>query len=365
MVSMTRVDFFRIAAKTLQDFIHHQPQDRRIRVVRMTSGTSGNPLVFIRELPRKMPGWFVDINRPVLCGGSLPARLGLALFFKLDTNREASLLLLDSSDFGESLTDLLHDFEPDIFVGFTSILAQVSSYLDHVSRVRVRALVMTGENLTSSLKDFFVKLFPQAIIRMQYLIQELGYVGSPVYCPYIESGHYHPAEGVYLEILEPDESGVGELMVSTHFNEHIVLQRYRYGDLARLHTKSCPCGAHASFEIIGRSGYDFVRIVGATLRREEFDRIFGSISSVTDYRVIASTEEKKGRIHGKMEITLFGPPQDTLEDIRGRLLQDLFLTPTQTLGDLVQKGIFLAPILYSTSEPFPKKHKDIKLTQRA
>lgn len=371
---MDRRDFAHIAEDTLTEYIASPPRDHRTRVVRMTSGTTGGqPVVFIREQQEDPPGWFDDTKKLALCGGSVPWRLGWVLLFRdAKTSHPAQVLTLDIRDLSGDLSSLISDFRPDTFSGFPSSIARVSEHLERAVGEGVHSLVMTGETLRSAILEIFRTRFPNAILRMQYLISEIGYVSFPRYCPYLPLHSYHPARGingVELDILDPDETGAGELLVSARINRSIELKKYRYGDLARIRRVKCACGEDVTFEIIGRSGYDFIRLAGATLRREEFDRVAKLCAHIfDDYRVEASGVNVDGALKGKILLRVFRDDGAWTEKMRDEVIEifskGLFLTLSQTLSQLVGADVFLPLEVVFSKQPFPVKHKDMKLVQK-
>lgn len=358
---MDRADFARIGEESLNSYIATPARDASTRLVRMTSGTSGRPpIVFIREQPGIERGWFTHVRHPVLCGGGVPWRLGWTLFFRDEkTESPSQLLLIDARDLDQDLADLLEDFGADFFCGFPSVIARAASYVRKPIAV-VRAIVMTGEPLRSAILGIFREKFPNATFQMQYMIQEIGHVSDPRYCPHLSLHQYHPVRGVELELLDPDEEGVGELLVSATINRNVAIERYRYGDLARIKHEPCACGAKTTFEILGRRGHDFVRIGGATLRREEFDRVFlMHADSLDDYRV-----EVRGavpptiilRLRTRKELS-----QKELERLAESYRDNLFVTASQTLGTLIEKGAFTPLEIAIAQTPFLEKNKDVKI----
>ncbi len=366
---MGRTEFAAMAERTLGSYIESSPKQVGTRVVRMTSGTSGRPLVFIRELPPYAPGWFAGAKAAALCGGSLPWRLGLIHFFLQDAEPDARLLVIDGSDLSFDLEPLLADLQPEVLAGFPSFLARMPAYIDRPTAQGVRGLMMTGELLREPVRALFQEAFPNARVAPQYLIQELGYVGSPAYCARLPLHHYHPAEGVEVRVLEPESDGVGEIAITSVFNEIIRLDDYHYGDMGRVWQRPCACGATQEFEIVGRQGHDFIRTAGVVIRREEFDRVAGLCAKwFDDYRVEVRDLLLDGVVKAHLTLRVYrkegSGDERVVAEITRRVTQELFLTPTQTLADLIQKNTFLPLVVQFQTESFPVKHKDLKLQHR-
>jgi phenylacetate-coenzyme A ligase PaaK-like adenylate-forming protein len=290
----------------------------------------------------------------------------------MEGGTSSRLLVLDGRDISPHLRTLLNDFKPDMYYVFPSTLGIVSQYIDQDLATQARSIFLVGELAYSSVEKFLRERFPNALLRPQYMIQELGSVSSPVHCNFLPISRYHPAAGVELGVHEPDETGAGELLVSARVNDSITLDRYRYGDIARIFPEPCPCGAVLSFEIIGRSGLDFLRFGGATLRREEFDRVFQLCRDLIDeYRVELSTSSVGGTMKGV--IALFVHREDGTwdaskeQELVRRFSEGTFLTPTRTLGDLVTMGIFLPLEVRYSVAPLEniRAYKNVRLTLAA
>ncbi len=367
---MEREDLAALLDSLFTDFINEPPKDTRIRFLRMTSGTTGRlPMMCVRELregSENQMAWFTDSARPVVCFSTLQVRLIYVSYFRHDTTKgDSSMLVLDSTDCNEHLTPLLADFGPDNIIGWPFMILQAAQYFDEATASGVRAVRTTGELLRDHLLRLLTGRFQRATIQSQYVTAEIAFI-SKMSCSYALPRYYHPAEQVRVEIVNPDETGAGDLLVSTLINGTVPVERYRVGDIARIHEEACRCGALVTFELLGRRGHDYIKLAGAILLREEFDRIAALCADLfDDYRAEASEVLVHGKLMGRMLLRVYRAhgtwPHDAENEIASRYSQELFLTSTQTLGALVKKQMFLPLEVAFTMEPFPKKHKDIKL----
>ena len=130
---------------------------------------------------------------------------------------------------------------------------------------------------------------------------------------------------------------------------------------------SCACGAAVTLEHLGRTGYDFVKVAGATLVREEFDRVALKLRAFDDYRAQISTELQGQSIAGKIVLRIYrsdGAGTEKLAQEIGELFsKELFVTQSQSLQDIVSKKLFLPLSVKWGQEPFPLKNKEIKLIE--
>lgn len=278
-------------------------------------------------------------------------------------NAPIRVMATDIRDLVPEVGMLLDDFAPDTFRGVPSFITAVLETLSTAARLRIKNVFLTGEMLTAYRARVFAEKTPDAAVRMLYVTSELGGLSSLDNCRYLRRNQYHPGEGVTIDIVGPDESGAGEVYISTTIeDEHI--RQYRVGDVARF-LPQCRCGAPVTFELVGRTGRDYVKLAGATLRREEFDRVVGLFPYVDDYRVEAREVQSGGSPKGQITLRLYRRgatmTDALLEETKNKFSRELFLTPTQTLFELVQKGVFLPLEIVQTAGPFTQENKDIKI----
>jgi phenylacetate-CoA ligase len=97
-----------------------------------------------------------------------------------------------------------------------------------------------------------------------------------------ERGEMKPSyDTAFLEIVDADARGVGELVVTTLTNDYMPLLRYRIGDLAKKHIKSC--GNH--FTVHGRARDAFTTRDGARVTTWEVDQCFAEINGIAHYEL--------------------------------------------------------------------------------
>ncbi|MES2202710.1 MAG: hypothetical protein V4474_00030 [Patescibacteria group bacterium] len=353
--------------KAWRDFLEHPPKDVWRYGIRMTSGTTGSkPLVVVNEYSSSLNTRFKNNERVLVCFGSHNIRLAYARHVRCqDSAPPTKVLLLDGADITGSLAAMLEEFRPDCICGFPSFVMRVAQYLSPECRALVRSLQFAGEMLTDFNEQFFREHFPQARISITYILNEIGPVSAPQ-CKHLGRNRYHPGKGVVVELEEMNEEGVGELLVSKKLWKDTAVERYRTGDMARIDTTPCPCGALATFEVMGRLGYDYIKIAGALMRKEEFDRVALLLKRhIDDYRAEVREVFVDGKPKGSVTLRVYsahGPGTQALaEEIGAQFARQVFVTPTQTLADLVAKGVFAPLRVEFSAAPFPIKNKEVKL----
>lgn len=367
---MERKDVEELGARTLEDFLETPPERRNSYIVRVTSGTSGSqPLMIVSGFH---PNVSVDMlfegaDRTLTCSGSLCARLANAwVMSRVPDTVAMRVMSIDANDVTPELETLLADYAPQSVVGLPSFVMRALQCVPEVARREVRQITCIGESYDAYLESALAKACPGARQSELYMANEVGgYIGVRL-CGFLPRNHFHPAAGVAIEIHEPDSEGVGDIVVSkrVHYKD-VEITSYRIGDIGRLAVERCPCGAMVTFALLGRSGVDYIKVAGALLRREEFDRVLALRPGlIDDYRVDV---EKATTINaaGKAMLRLYrrsGPGTEALgREIADYVSQNVFVGVAKTYEDMVLLGV-LEPLAFAWADaPFPRGHKDIKL----
>lgn len=332
--------------------------DVKKTVIRLGSGTSGSPHFTIRratthdEAPQ-------TILRPMILFGGLSVRLNHVIrrLYLGDPGLEA-VVTVDAADLQPSFGDLFADFAPDTLMGTPAFCLRALAFPDRraISDSKVQLCMLSGEIVSRTKASAIAQKLPSAFISAGYATSETGLIGRS--CPHAPLGAYHPVAGTVVRIAGA-EDGIGEIVVN---NE--VIAECNTGDSGRM-LDLCPCG-QATFEVLGRINFDFIRLCGATLFQEEFERVAKSLSVyLADYRVLAEEVIVEDRMCGKIEI--FAIPRSIVRarnDPEGFLSEEfahrLSLTPTRTLADLIEERLFL-PLSVTFVDSFPQQSKEVKM----
>ena len=333
-----------------------------------SSGTSGSGPMLVVMSARDTPAWIGGSNRRVTCYGPRSLRLRNTIMMRNDpSSARSSVLNPDPSDLVAGLPALLEDYEPDSVRGGLSFAMRVSDSIPQSKRGNVTTIHVGGEAMTESRMAFLHERFPFARVRAVYIVTELFSAVSLPSCGHTAMNRFHPSDTVSITVLEPDETGVGDLVIEKRRLPGVGTVHYRAGDVGRL-CGPCACGEQVTFEVVGRRGHDYVRLAGAVLRREEFDRVLNAVPGVGDYRVEVTEHLINGRMIGHILLRILPTdhtPSDVLKThIEEQVSDHLFLTPTQTLAQLVSAGYFAPLEIIFASEPFTTKFKDVKIVHR-
>jgi phenylacetate-CoA ligase len=97
-----------------------------------------------------------------------------------------------------------------------------------------------------------------------------------------ERGVMRPStETAFLEIIEPDARGVGDLVVTTLSNDYMPLVRYRIGDLAQ----RAPENSAPAYIVHGRARDALLRSDGHRVTTYEVDQCFADIAGIAHYQL--------------------------------------------------------------------------------
>ncbi len=371
---LERKDFTEILGKTLRDFFDHPPEPAEVMNygVRLSSGSTGSGiLVGMHKTSAQIyrsavtRNWYVGSNRVLCCFGPVTMRV----FTVLDGQRfteETLYLSLDVRDLVPGVEHLIADFSPQKVLGVPSYIAHIAPRMDTQTRLKVLSINVFGEFLTATTLSMLNEFFPNATVRSLFAVSEIGAV-STVSCDHQPLNFYHPRPGIEVAVYEPDAEGVGELLVSTLLNQTIPIERYKTGDSVRMHTDACQCGQTTTFEVLGRRGYDYLKVAGVTLRQEECERVAHMLRAYDDYRVEATSVQDGGHLKGKITLHAFrndGVAGEELgREIGLNFSRALQLTPTRVLAELIEQQVFVPITVVFRDKPFPDANKNIKLIE--
>lgn len=307
-------------------------------------------------------------HRVVSCTGSMCIRLANALVVSHTEGAQAmSVLPLDAADLTPELAPLLRGYQPEMLYGFCSFVACVAPFVEEECSRGIKAVKFSGESLKDDYAERFAAQFPHAEQTELYIANEVGGHIATRTCPHLPKRHFHPAAEVKIELANIGEDGVGDIVISKKVFRDLRTDRYLVGDIGRLIEKPCACGAAMTLELLGRKGIDYVKLAGALLRREEFDRVAALFPhAIHDYRVQAKEVIQDGAAKGAITLMVyysggtFG--EKLLEEIRRTFEENLFLSADHTLKEFIARGAFVPLTVAFSNGPFKEGHKDVKLS---
>ena len=117
---------------------------------------------------------------------------------------------------------------------------------------------------------------------------------------------YHLDEfNFFVELLDPDPEGYGELVVTTLSRRTMPLIRYRMRDVTRFIEERCPCGAtlRRIAKVCGRR--DEMVVMGAgNMYPEIFERVLRGVEGISEnWQVAVRQEGRRDVLDFRLELT--------------------------------------------------------------
>jgi len=128
-----------------------------------------------------------------------------------------------------------------------------------------------------------------------------------------ERGEMKPSyDTAFLELVDTDARGVGDLIVTTLSNDYMPLLRYRIGDLAQRHTR--PYGT--DFVVHGRASAALTASDGRRVTTWDVDECFAQSTGIAHYEL---RQDQSGDSALRYVPDGSGPAENTLSQITSRL----------------------------------------------
>ncbi|WP_285557307.1 phenylacetate--CoA ligase family protein [Actinoplanes regularis] len=178
------------------------------------------------------------------------------------------ILPIGNSIDAASLIEVIREFRTTVLLVMPSNLNPMISLLRERGETidSIRLVVTGGEPLLAADKERYSRFFGRgATFRSVFQTSDTGTIGYQ--CAYSDPREYHVHEELqFVEILNADGGGVGELVTTNMGRRLRPVIRQRSGDLARFLDGDCACGsADRRIQLHGRYGR-FVKFGG-----EKFD----------------------------------------------------------------------------------------------
>jgi phenylacetate-CoA ligase len=119
-------------------------------------------------------------------------------------------------------------------------------------------------------------------------------------------------ENIFYEIVEPDERGVGDLVVTTLTNDFMPLVRYRIGDLAQ----RCEQPYATNYFVHGRSRDTLLRRDGQRVTTLDVDRCFADTTGIAHYQL---RQAENGGCHLQFIPDRENPSAEELKSVTARI----------------------------------------------
>jgi phenylacetate-CoA ligase len=239
----------------------------------LTSGSSGNPITVIKDRDKSGYGravMFRCYGQHGIDIGHKQARFWGVPISPKDVFKEkckdmiVNRIRLSAFDIHDqsllTFTDKMIAFQPRYFYGYPSVLHKYATWIHEkkidISRLKLKAIITTGEILYPFQKDIINKVFGCRVVN-EYGSTEVGIIAFEC----IKGNMHINSDHVFLESVNNKKTtGVGELIVTELNNQYNPLIRFKIGDRGCISANSCDCGIN--FPIISSlAGRDSTFIV--------------------------------------------------------------------------------------------------------
>ena len=219
-----------------------------------TGGSTGEPATILVDMERMGFGegsrlraqrWLgvEPGDREIVLWGS-PIETGRQDIIRATRDRLLNSRLLSAFDLSEAAlaryADVIASYQPVKMYGYASAVHLLARFLRSTNRRlprSLRAIFTTAEPLFDFQRAEIEAAF-ECRVGTEYGARDAGLIASEC-----QDGRLHiPAEGIHVEIVDPDADGIGEIAVTVLDSMVFPTIRYRTGDIGSLDPSPCSCG---------------------------------------------------------------------------------------------------------------------------
>lgn len=213
-----------------------------------TSGSTSNPVTLLiskemllakRVAHQKMLKWYrlERESAELKIGG--PGHSMLTTFYYYLKNKRYFDSFHSSEKAMEKIIRTYTRFRPAVLCGYPSSLYNFAQYAEakKYQLIPPGIIVTHAENLYKETTEKLARVFRGASVVNQYWATEANIA---VTCPH---GNLHMDEDtVICEVINQDQNGVGDLLITNLYSFHQPIIRYKIGDRVKLSGNACTCG---------------------------------------------------------------------------------------------------------------------------
>jgi phenylacetate-CoA ligase len=231
----------------------------------------------------------------------------------------------------------------NVIIADPTWLVSLTEIAEREGSVPIKLIVAAGDRMTDVYRSYVQKVWEAPVV-LGYGSTEAG-GGLGMECR--QRDGYHLDEFNFLfEIVDPDDEGYGELVMTTLSRRTQPFIRYRTRDVARFIDQPCPCGAplRRISRIKGRR--DEMVVMGAgNLHPEIFEKLLHEVKGISErWQVVVRQEGLHDILEFRLELSNGTSPGIVEEDVR-RNLESLYpdLWANQVCGMYRLAFSFLPP----------------------
>jgi phenylacetate-CoA ligase len=231
--------------------------------------------------------------------------------------------------------------KPTTIVGVPNQLAALSRYgqiSGNPETAHIKSVLLSADDIPDSLRHSISRLWNCNVFN-HYGMTEFGIAGG-VECEGFSGYHTRDCD-LLFEIINRDESGIGEIVFTTLEREAMPLIRYKTGDLGKFTTTACPCGSPLKRieKIFGRKRNIIQLINGDNIQLSEIGEAVFLENHTIDYDCTVTSD-------GCIEITVNTFPGQKADT--GLILEAL--KQNRTIGCAIDEGMKIKILCMEKSE---------------
>lgn len=219
---------------------------------RSTSGTTGSPLTFPKDqnAKRYMDAMMFDAyswhgiypyDKQARLWGRALNNKGRFIQLLKDTvlnRKRLSAFAMDAKNC-IAFFKVINKYKPKYFYAYANALYQFANIINNEGlngkELNINIAICTGEVLFPHQRQYIESVFGCRVVN-EYGSTENGIIAFE--CEY---GNMHILPTVYVEIVNPNEHGFGEIVVTELNSRSLPFLRYRNGDTGRILPNDCKC----------------------------------------------------------------------------------------------------------------------------
>lgn len=218
----------------------------------------------------------------------------------------------------ESVLEHIRRLKPAILSGLPSSLYKVAQLIEDPNELGLKAINTNSEPSTKAERSRLSRLFGAPVFD-EYSSVELCLIATEC-----AEGKYHIVEdSVRLDVLNPDDSGAGEVVATSLNNFYMPFIRYRHSDIVRINDSpeacACGCGSRSRHitEFMGRQDQFLFSKTQGQISSDRvmslYDRAFLSFdANIKEFKIIQTEADS---------ISLLFVPIDPSQDISRQAIE--------------------------------------------